>query len=103
MDDTVLIQTKEDKYFIQDTLQKTLGFRVKASLIFRASRDGWSPIDFHNFCDSEGPTIVLFKSSTGKVSGGFTEISWGSVGGYVQKEDPNAFVFSMHDQHFYPI
>jgi hypothetical protein len=52
MEDTILILTKEDRQFIQDRLQMCLGYRVKASNIFRASRDGWSPQDFHNFCDS---------------------------------------------------
>jgi hypothetical protein len=39
----------------------------------------------------------------GKISGGYTDISWGSHGGYVQREDPNAFLFSVDQKSIYPV
>ena len=47
-------------------------------LLYRGSRDGWKAEDFHKLCDNQGPTVTLVKSSAGRVSGGFTTVSWTS-------------------------
>jgi hypothetical protein len=32
------------------------------SLLYRASRDGFSASDFHKACDNKGPTLVIIKN-----------------------------------------
>ena len=49
------------------------------NLLYRGSKDGWDASDFHRLCDKKGPTVTLVKSSAGRVSGGFTTVSWTSV------------------------
>ncbi len=44
-------------------------------LCYRASTDGWYAKDFHEKCDSKGPTIVLVKVND-YIFGGFTNTNW---------------------------
>ena len=46
-------------------------------LLFRASRDGFTSVNFHSKCDNKGPTITIAKSG-GYIFGGFTEVFWNS-------------------------
>ena len=45
------------------------------SLLYRASRDGWTASNFHERCDNKGPTVTVVLSGT-NIFGGFTEQSW---------------------------
>lgn len=47
------------------------------TLLFRASIDGSTPVDFHHCCDNKGPTLVLIKSGE-YILGGYTSQSWES-------------------------
>jgi hypothetical protein len=49
-------------------------------LLWRASRDGGTPADFHRLCDMRGPTITLVKDTTGCVFSGYTSLAWGLGG-----------------------
>ena len=49
----------------------------KWHLLFRASRDGFSALTFHDMCDNKGPTVAIVKSGN-NIFGGFTENSWNS-------------------------
>jgi hypothetical protein len=46
-----LIVRSQDRLFIRKTLEQVMKQEVKLVLIFRASRDGWTPKDFHRLCD----------------------------------------------------
>ena len=65
-------------------------------LIYRASRDGVTPQDFHTHCDLKGPTLLLAKSGT-FVFGGYTEASWTFEQVGLQKSCPNSFLFSFNN------
>ena len=69
------------------SLKKTFGPNVKIVLLYRGSRDGWSPANFHTFCDNKGPTIIFVKTSTGRLCGGFSKIPWDSAGSGSWKKD----------------
>lgn len=68
-------------------------------LIYRASPDGLDPAAFHSRCDvNVFPTITLIrvgdrKSNRDSVVGGFSSISWHSIGCYAAA--PDAFVFML--------
>ena len=61
-------------------------------LLYRMTRDGPMAIDFHSRCDNKGPTVTIFKSSTGRRMGGYTGVSWQSSGFW--NEDSSAFLIS---------
>ena len=44
-------------------------------LLFRASRDGFTPSAFHSRCDNQGPSVTVVNSG-GRIFGGFTESAW---------------------------
>ena len=45
--------------------------RVKLECVYKASRDGWSAIDFHKCVDGRGSSIVVALSKSGKRFGGY--------------------------------
>ena len=55
--------------------------KFKAELLFRKTRDGSKPNDFHNKCDNKGITIVFIESTKGYKFGGYTELQWDNKSG----------------------
>jgi hypothetical protein len=73
----------------------------KWTLLYRATRDGFSAANFHSKCDGHSNTLTIFKAKeTSHIFGGFTSISWESFGQY--KSDPNAFLFSLTNRDNQP-
>ena len=62
-------------------------------LLYRGTRDGIFPVNFHQKCDNKGPTITLFKNGKGNIFGGYSSISWASKGSYIL--DKNIFLFNL--------
>eukprot|EP01122_Echinamoeba_exundans_P011561 TRINITY_DN4631_c0_g1_i1.p1 TRINITY_DN4631_c0_g1~~TRINITY_DN4631_c0_g1_i1.p1 ORF type:complete len:2986 (-),score=498.77 TRINITY_DN4631_c0_g1_i1:15-8972(-) len=62
-------------------------------LLYKASDHGWSSSEFHNRCDSRGPTITIVRTAKGAEFGGYASVSWEKERGY--RADPNAFLFSI--------
>ena len=78
----------------------------KLSLIYRASRDGHSCKDFHDYCDNKGSTIVICKTNYGKIIGGFTPCKWISpigAGQFFRDETGLSFLFSLTLKEMYPL
>ncbi|CAM9189820.1 unnamed protein product [Scytosiphon promiscuus] len=82
------------------------GNPTRMELVYRASRDGWKPRDFHSRCgDSSPSTITLFRLSRGgpgtadSIIGGFSSVSWKppTSGPSQHKCSPEAFVFVLKD------
>jgi hypothetical protein len=67
-------------------------FSEPVNLLFKASRDGWTPETFHKKCDNKGPTYTRAIISDGRVLGAYTSLNWASdVQNY--KNDPFAFLY----------
>ena len=49
---------------------------------YKASRDGWSAIDFHNCVDNQGSGLVVARTRTGVTLGGFNPNGWRSTDDY---------------------
>jgi hypothetical protein len=47
-------------------------------LLWRGSRDGFQPRDFHSRCDGHPNTLTLIQDSDGNIFGGFTPVEWES-------------------------
>jgi hypothetical protein len=50
---------------------------------YKASRDGWSAIDFHKKVDDRGSGLVVALSRSGTTFGGFNPIGWRSTDDYL--------------------
>ena len=88
-------EIKKVKTFFTDS--QILKDSKKLELIYRGTRDGTKPNNFHNLCDNKGPTITLFKNEKGYIFGGYASISWTNNGGY--KSAPDSFIFTLTNIH----
>ena len=63
--------------------------------VYKATRDGWSAMNFHNAVDERGSAVVVVKSSSllgGKVFGGYNPAGWRSTDDYILSS--SAFLWS---------
>jgi len=61
--------------------------------LYIASKDGDSAQDFHEKCDSKGPTVVIIRTTTGNVFGGYAHGRWRSDG--VWTHGTKSFLFML--------
>jgi hypothetical protein len=71
------------------------GTTVPTTLIYKATRDGFSASSFHAKCDGKARTYTIIKSNSNSVFGGFTAVKWASSGDYSFTVDGYAFFFSL--------
>ena len=71
----------------------------KTELLYRKTRDGSTPNDFHNKCDNKGITITFIETTKGYIFGGYTELSWDKSSSY--KKDKSTFIFSFNNKQKY--
>jgi len=71
-------------------------------LLFRASRDSFDASVFRQKCGGKGETLVLVKSTTGDIFGGYTSVGWSlnAPGGYTN--DGNSWIFTLVNKHDVP-
>lgn len=81
---------------------KLLSTKQGIELIYRASRDGATPQDFHTYCDLKGPTLIIVRSGV-YIFGGYTEASWTFEQVGVQKPCASSFLFSYNLRQKYTI
>ena len=67
-------------------------------LIFDTNRDGDSVDSFKNKCEGQSPTLVIVKTETGVIFGGYATSSWKEEGPI---EDNNSFCFSLYPNKKY--
>lgn len=71
--------------------------KIKARLLYRASRDGEGSEMFHNFCDYKGPIIIFIKEKDNPYRfGAYTGLLWTSENMFVYDKD--AFLFSLSNK-----
>ena len=73
--------------------------KFKTELLYRKSRDGSTPNDFHNKCDNKGITITFIETTKGYIFGGYTELAWDQSGS--EKKDNSTFIFSFNNKQKY--
>ena len=69
----------------------------KVFCVFKDSRDGWTKKAFQSKAFNRGPTLIIIKTHSSDICGGFTSKGWGGEGGYI--EDQDAFVFNMQQKY----
>jgi hypothetical protein len=69
--------------------------------LYSASEQGFSTKEFHRNCDNRAKTLIIVKSTSGSIFGGYTEAFWDKSDQY--KTDGNAFLFSLVNKHNTPV
>ena len=76
---SVILVSRVYKLLLLGWIQETLTSHTtdrKLSLLYQATRDGFSAANFHAKCDKKGATVTLVKTTEGYVFGGYTDQSW---------------------------
>ena len=90
----------EDYTFINSLFSEKCSF----NLLYRATRDGSYPKDYHKKCDNQGPTLTLIKTDNNRKFGGYVskDREYGTAK-EVYVKDKNAFIFSINKKTKYNI
>ena len=75
--------------------------KVIFNLIYKATQNSDKAQAFHERCDQAKNTLVLIETSENRRFGGFTTCDWS--GNQIEKNDENAFVFSLDKMKIYDI
>jgi hypothetical protein len=75
-------QTLLDQSWEEDVVQGTSLDGVELECAYKASRDGWSAVDFHEAMDERGSGLVVALSRSGALFGGFNPLGWRSTDDY---------------------
>ena len=75
--------------------------KITLNLLYKASADSDRAKAFHKKCDKAKSTLVLIETGKGKRFGGYTSVDW--KGKCIEKNDENAFVFSLDKMKIYDI
>ncbi|XP_078383112.1 uncharacterized protein LOC144665696 [Oculina patagonica] len=76
-------------------LTPAVGSHPRWVLCYRATSHGWAVSTFHSRCDGKRDTVTIIKNGQ-YVFGGYTDVPWGSSGGY--SYTTNAFIFSLRNK-----
>jgi hypothetical protein len=73
-------------------------------LLWRGTRDGFSPAAFHARCDGHANTLTIIEDTQGNIMGGFTPLTWESSPTLKRKADPSmrSFIFTLKNPHNVP-
>ena len=96
-----LLESEEELEFLTKKIGKMKIMKIAMNLIYKATINSDKAQVFHEKCDNANNTIVIVKSGNGKRFGGFTSCNW--RGNAIQKQDMNAFVFSLDKMQIYDI
>ena len=75
------------------------------TLLYRGSRDGDNTTLCHELCDNKQNVLVIIKSDTGYIFGGYSKIGFRAVNDKKKpnyKKDNNSFLFSINLKKIYP-
>jgi TLD len=101
IESSIVGSSQDFSIFITGHLKK-IGVPVtKYELLYRGSRDGFSASAFHSKCDNKGATLVLLKTTTNHIFGGFAQKPWTSYSSGVFIADPKAFLYSWNLKEIY--
>ncbi len=76
-----------------NALRSWIGETKQTRLLYRASRDGHSALEFHSKCDNKAKTVTLIRTHTDNVIGGYTAARWTSSLSY--SYDTTSYIFSL--------
>ena len=95
-----LITNEDQLNLIKSGIQNLNSKNLKLKLLYKASRDGDNPYNFHSKCDNISPTITIFKTGDNYIFGGYVDKNWDNHSGGLNCN--NAFLFSFDKMKIYP-
>ena len=103
MIDSLILNNKEQHIFIKlanKGLKKNNNVSTNFELLYRATRDGWTLDDITKKLSNKRRTIILIRSDTDNIFGGYVSISWsGSRDWY---RDSKSFLMLIKSSKNYP-
>jgi len=84
-----------DERWSDGLLERTSLGGVELECAYKASRDGWSAMNFHEKVDQRGSALVVALSRSGCVFGGFNPLGWRSTDDYYGSN--SAFLWFLKD------
>ncbi len=97
---STVVESWERNWFLSTVVSCFRDKLEGLDLLYRASRDGWTPSSFHALCDSSYWTITLVRvraqgrETTDSVFGGFSSVSWAGIG---YRPSAGAFLLNLKD------
>ena len=103
--DSKIIESKDKINFIFDYIrQNDNSFKFNnIKLLFRGSRDGERTKTCHELCDNKQNVLIIMKSETGYIFGGYSKIGFKINNNYAYEIDNNCFLFSLNLKKIYPV
>jgi len=95
-----LITSENQMNLIMSGIKNLNSKKLKLKLIYKATRDGDTPENFHLKCDGISPTISIFKTKDNNIFGGYTDKNWDNKSSDLICN--NAFLFSFDKMKIYP-
>ena len=72
---------------------------VKYELVYDAKKNGDNKDNFHKFCDKIGPSLLVVKTESNYIFGGYTKENWETINNdIITKKDETAFLFSLNNK-----
>ena len=103
--DTKIIDKKEDLQFIYNRLvnddENLRQKKIKYNLLYRATRDGDSSINFHNKVDNKKSLLSIIKTKKGMKFGFYMEQPYKKTGNW--EKDNKSFIYSLNRKKIYNI
>jgi hypothetical protein len=94
-----IIKNKEEADMLMNWINEQGGNLKIEKRLYKPKKETNSWSDFHEACDSKGPTLILCEELFGKRFGGFASVPWDLRG--TEYYDGNAFVFSLDKKKKY--
>ena len=102
--DSKILESINDIDFVLDYIRKndnSFHF-TNLNLLYRGSRDGDTNEKCHKLCDNKQNILIIIKSNSGYIFGGYTKIGYKTVTISEYKVDNNCFIFSKNLEKIYP-
>ena len=102
--DSKILESINDIDFVLDYIRKNdNSFHFSnLNLLYRGSRDGDTNEKCHKLCDNKQNILIIIKSNSGYIFGGYTKIGYKTVTISEYKVDNNCFIFSKNLEKIYP-
>ena len=100
-----IIESIDNIKFIFDYIKqndKSFNFN-NIKLLYRGSRDGDRTKTCHELCDNKKNVLIIMKSETGYIFGGYSKIGFKINNNWDYKIDNNCFLFSLNLKKIYPV
>ena len=98
--DSKIIFEKDEIEFIKNRLNEIFfNKKISFNLLYRATRDGDKPSNFHSKCDNITQVLTLYKTTKGIKFGAYTDIGFDCSSQW--KKDLKSFIFSLEKRKIY--